>query len=142
MNDECLRRTSRVLTPALTRRHALMLGAVFSRQPGVTRILEMLHFPVKTVRLPELGDLPLPCIAVSVTTIRPPDDIIIESTELSGMNVFEEVVNVEQIVGMSDPLRPEVRAAVGRCEQAGVRVVMATGDHRSTAIAIARQLGL
>jgi P-type Ca2+ transporter type 2C len=46
------------------------------------------------------------------------------------------------LVGMSDPLRPEVRDAVGRCERAGVRVVMATGDHRSTAIAIARQLGL
>ena len=46
------------------------------------------------------------------------------------------------LVGMSDPLRPEVRDALGRCERAGVRVVMATGDHRSTAIAVARQLGL
>jgi Ca2+-transporting ATPase len=46
------------------------------------------------------------------------------------------------LVGMSDPLRPEVRDAVDRCQRAGVRVVMATGDHRSTAIAIARQLGL
>jgi P-type Ca2+ transporter type 2C len=46
------------------------------------------------------------------------------------------------LVGMTDPLRPEVREAVERCEAAGVRVVMATGDHRSTAIAIARQLGL
>jgi len=46
------------------------------------------------------------------------------------------------LVGMSDPLRPEVRDAVDRCQRDGVRVVMATGDHRSTAIAIARQLGL
>jgi Ca2+-transporting ATPase len=46
------------------------------------------------------------------------------------------------LVGMTDPLRPEVRPAVARCEAAGVRVVMATGDHRSTAVAIARQLGL
>jgi len=45
-------------------------------------------------------------------------------------------------VGLRDPLRPEVREAVERCEGSGVRVVMATGDHRSTAIAIARQLGL
>jgi len=43
---------------------------------------------------------------------------------------------------MGDPLRPEVRDAVERCQRYGVRVVMATGDHRSTAIAIARQLGL
>jgi P-type Ca2+ transporter type 2C len=46
------------------------------------------------------------------------------------------------LVGMTDPLRPEVRPAVARCEAGGVRVVMATGDHRSTAVAIARQLGL
>jgi Ca2+-transporting ATPase len=46
------------------------------------------------------------------------------------------------LVGMGDPLRPEVRDAVERCRSLGVRVVMATGDHRSTAIAIARQLGL
>jgi Ca2+-transporting ATPase len=46
------------------------------------------------------------------------------------------------LVGMTDPLRPDVRDAVARCERAGIRVVMATGDHRSTAIAIARQLGL
>jgi Ca2+-transporting ATPase len=46
------------------------------------------------------------------------------------------------LVGMSDPLRPEVAEAVRRCEDAGIRVVMLTGDHRSTAVAIARQLGL
>ena len=46
------------------------------------------------------------------------------------------------LVGMGDPLRPEVRDAVERCREYGVRVVMATGDHRSTAIAIARQLGI
>jgi Ca2+-transporting ATPase len=46
------------------------------------------------------------------------------------------------LVGMTDPIRPEVRPAVARCEAGGVRVVMATGDHRSTAVAIARQLGL
>ena len=46
------------------------------------------------------------------------------------------------LVGMTDPLRPEVRPAVAQCEAGGVRVVMATGDHRSTAVAIARQLGL
>jgi P-type Ca2+ transporter type 2C len=46
------------------------------------------------------------------------------------------------LVGLGDPLRPEVRDAVERCRRYGVRVVMATGDHRSTAIAIARQLGL
>ncbi len=45
-------------------------------------------------------------------------------------------------VGISDPLRPGVPAAVGRCEAAGVRVVMLTGDHPATAVAIAAEAGL
>jgi len=45
-------------------------------------------------------------------------------------------------VGISDPLRPGAAAAVARCREAGVRVVMLTGDHPSTAKAIARDAGL
>jgi Ca2+-transporting ATPase len=46
------------------------------------------------------------------------------------------------LVGMIDPPRPEARAAVQRCAGAGVRVVMITGDHPSTARAVAGELGL
>jgi Ca2+-transporting ATPase len=46
------------------------------------------------------------------------------------------------LVGMIDPPRPEARAAVERCEEAGVRVVMITGDHPLTARAVADELGL
>jgi len=45
-------------------------------------------------------------------------------------------------LAISDPLRPEVPAAVRRCQKAGVRVVMITGDHPATARAIAREAGL
>ncbi len=46
------------------------------------------------------------------------------------------------LIGMMDPPRPEVRQAVDRCIQAGVRPVMITGDHKETAVAIARELGI
>lgn len=46
------------------------------------------------------------------------------------------------LVGLADPPRPEVPAAVAECRAAGVRLIMMTGDHPATALAIARQVGL
>ena len=46
------------------------------------------------------------------------------------------------LIGMMDPPRPEVRQAVDRCAGAGIRPVMITGDHKDTAVAIAKQLNI
>lgn len=46
------------------------------------------------------------------------------------------------LVGMSDPLREEARAAIATCRTAGIRTVMITGDQQATAAEIARQLGI
>ena len=46
------------------------------------------------------------------------------------------------LVGLQDPVRPGVPAALEECRQAGIRVVMITGDHAETAVNIARQIGL
>jgi Ca2+-transporting ATPase len=46
------------------------------------------------------------------------------------------------LVGMIDPPRREARAAVHECEQAGIKVMMITGDHPLTAKAVARELGI
>jgi P-type Ca2+ transporter type 2C len=46
------------------------------------------------------------------------------------------------LLGLHDPLRPDIAEAIAQCRAAGVRVVMITGDHARTAQAIARELGL
>lgn len=46
------------------------------------------------------------------------------------------------LTGMIDPIRPEVKPAIDECKEAGVRTVMITGDHKDTAVAIAKQLGI
>jgi len=46
------------------------------------------------------------------------------------------------LTGMIDPIRPEVKSAIAECKSAGIRTIMITGDHKDTAIAIAKQLDI
>jgi Ca2+-transporting ATPase len=46
------------------------------------------------------------------------------------------------LVGMIDPVRPEVCGAIAECRDAGIRPIMITGDHKDTAVAIAMELGM
>ncbi len=61
---------------------------------------------------------------------------------------FEDPSEIENdltfigLTGMIDPVRPEVKDAVSQCKEAGIRTVMITGDHKDTAIAIAKELGI
>lgn len=46
------------------------------------------------------------------------------------------------LTGMIDPIRPEVKDAIAQCRSAGIRPIMITGDHKDTAVAIAKELGI
>jgi calcium-translocating P-type ATPase len=59
-----------------------------------------------------------------------------------GMPAAERGMTLSGLVGLEDPPRAEVPAAIARCATAGIRIVMVTGDHPHTALAIARQIGL
>ncbi|MFN7929754.1 MAG: hypothetical protein U0Y68_17780 [Blastocatellia bacterium] len=88
--------------------HYLALHVTIHRQPGLARMLEALHFPLTTIRLPEFGELPITCLSASLTTIRPPDNVLIESTEFSGLDAFEEVVNVNDIANLRDSIKEQL----------------------------------
>jgi calcium-translocating P-type ATPase len=59
-----------------------------------------------------------------------------------GMPSEEQGMTLTGLVGLEDPPRAEVPDAIARCATAGIRIIMVTGDHPRTALAIARQIGL
>lgn len=61
---------------------------------------------------------------------------------LDDTSVFEDDFILTGLQGMEDPIRPEVVEAVENARESGIRVIMITGDHIDTAVAIGRQLGL
>jgi len=83
----------------------LLMHVVTTNSPGVTQTLAALHFPVTTTTLPEYPNLPITRIGAEISTTRPSDSVVIQSAELTGMDAFEEVVKVEDLSGLRDPLR-------------------------------------
>ena len=63
-------------------------------------------------------------------------------TEKLKLSEVEEDLIFLGIVGMIDPPRREVMASIKSCHEAGIRVIMITGDHKATAVAIAKKLGI
>lgn len=57
-------------------------------------------------------------------------------------NIIESDLIFLGLTGMIDPPRKEVKQAIIKCKQAGIKTIMITGDHKNTAIAIAKQLGM
>ncbi len=55
---------------------------------------------------------------------------------------LEKGLTLAGFIGVADPIRPEVPAALAKCHAAGINVLMITGDHPDTAFAVARQCGL
>lgn len=55
---------------------------------------------------------------------------------------IEDRLTLIGLLGIIDPPRPEAKTAIATCSDAGIRVLMITGDHPLTARAIARELGI
>ncbi|MFP5344359.1 MAG: cation-translocating P-type ATPase, partial [Gammaproteobacteria bacterium] len=77
-------------------------------------------------------------LAIAVRTLSARD------FDPAGADLMPHVADLclQGLVGIMDPPRPEARAAIALCRSAGIQVKMITGDHKATAAAIARELGL
>jgi hypothetical protein len=83
----------------------LVMHLAATSDPALTRLFEALHFSLTTSKAPPFGELPITRIGIGISTTRPSDALIIQSAELTGMDAFEEVVKVDDIAGLRDPLK-------------------------------------
>jgi cation-transporting ATPase I len=115
----CFKGAPEVLLPLCTRQRRDGRDLPLS-QRGRRRLLEQAR------RLAERG------LRVLIVAEGPPGGALEDPQELLALGYL----------GISDPLRSGVADAVARCQEAGIRLVMLTGDHPATACAIAREAGL
>jgi hypothetical protein len=92
--------------------HFLSMHMLAQRRPGVGPIFEALRFPLSSAAQLDLHGLPFVYLSSPISTVRPPDEVILQSTQLSGTFTFEEVVNMDDIARLGDPLREQLLGLV------------------------------
>jgi len=94
--------------------HALLqclaMEILLEQRPGLVRLFHDLRYQIQSEPLGGMGSLPVLTISSPITTRRPSDEIMIQNTQLTGIPSFEEVIEVEQIRRLEDPVRRELLA--------------------------------
>lgn len=92
--------------------NSVTLAMMMDRSPGIKQILGDLRFPVSLVTAPVSGDLPYVVVDSPVQSFRPQQDLMNMVVQLSGRPVFEELVDLDEIKNIQDPLADRIRALV------------------------------
>lgn len=99
--------------PELTKKfvvNALVLNALVARNTGLTSLLSALRFDVRVEELPGFGKLPLVTITAQLPTFRPSDDLILGAVSFSGVPAFIELIGLDTIRSLEDPLKTRIEA--------------------------------
>ncbi len=91
--------------------------------------------------LEKVGEMAGRALRVLALAYKPLEDKPLEDGPESLEDIERDMVFVG-LVGMLDPPREEAKEAIRKCERAGIKVIMITGDHKLTAQAVAAELGL
>jgi len=93
---------------------ACLMSELFSKIPALADLLEGLRYKIEVRKLPQLGDLPLVTISAPFRTFRPADKLVAMASGLAGGDSFAEVLDVDSVHNLSDPLRDEAIELVQR----------------------------
>ncbi|KAI4120108.1 MAG: hypothetical protein LQ345_000064 [Seirophora villosa] len=104
--------------------------------------LERKHVELLSQEVIEYGNRGLRVIALASTDNLPPKSQLSNAKTTDDYNQLEQGLTFIGLVAMLDPPRPEVAASIRKCKEAGIRVVVITGDNPNTAESICRQIGV
>jgi len=93
---------------------ACLMHELFSKVPSITNLLEGLRYKVEVRRSPQLGDLPMVTISAPFRTFRPNDQLVAMAAGLAGGASFAEILDVESVRNLADPLRDETIELLNR----------------------------
>jgi hypothetical protein len=83
----------------------LVMQAVLAKFPGITQLLTDLRYEIRTEKSASFGELPLVTLRSCLTSFRPVDNLILAATRLSGVPAFIELIDIDAVHSLSDPLR-------------------------------------
>jgi hypothetical protein len=90
--------------------NALAFQVVLGRNPLVSQLFGDLRYEIEIAGLPGLEKLPLVNFSVPVPSFRPPDDLLLTATRLSGVPAFIELIEMEALNNIPDPLRLKIES--------------------------------
>ncbi len=90
--------------------NALVMNQVIAKNPGLVRLFADLRYEIKTEFTPELGQLPLVTITSCLPSFRPADDLLIAATGFSGVPAFIELLDLDAVRAIKDPLKQRIEA--------------------------------
>src|SRR4051794_1900470 len=97
---------------------ACIMNLQFARFPGIADLLGGLRYRVEVRRTTETGELPLVTISAPFLTMRPPDSLVGMASGLAGGTTFAEVIDLDSVRSLEDPIKKEVTAVFERHGQA------------------------
>ncbi len=81
--------------------------------PALNHLLEDLRYKVEIKGLVDLGNMPVVVLTAPIDTFLPPDDFILQVTQISGIDAFQEIINLEAVESMTDSLKDELKNLIG-----------------------------
>jgi P-type Ca2+ transporter type 2C len=110
-------------------------------------IIDLCHLPEAEARAieqvaAEMADQGLRVLGVARAKLKPDQESGLQAEQHWPAQQHDIEFYFVGLLGLQDPLRADARVSIALCQEAGIRVVMITGDHARTAQAIARELGL